>query len=94
MYNQHGSAPDDDQPTQQVTQPAEIDATERYVCSLIGLGTVAGVLLLFYPLLLAVTRPFQQLSITALVFVLVTVWLLVWLGTELVWEWHTGRLFP
>ncbi|WP_049920637.1 hypothetical protein [Haloferax sulfurifontis] len=93
MYNRHGPVPDDDQPTQGVIQPAEIDATERYVCSLIGLGAMAGVLLLFYPLLLAVTRPFQQLSVTALVFVLVTVWLLVWLGSELVWEWQTGRLF-
>ncbi|MDS0243682.1 hypothetical protein NDO74_20490 [Haloferax sp. S2CR25-2] len=86
--------PDDDQPTQQVVQPAQIDATERYVCSLIGLGAVAAVLFLFYPLLLAVTRPLHLLSITALVFVLATVWLVVWLGSELVWEWQTGRLFP
>jgi len=94
MYNQHGGVPDDEQSTQQVIQPAEINAAEHYICSLIGLVTVVGVVVLFTPILVALTRPFQQLSATAFVFVLATVWLLVWLGTELVWEWQTGRLFP
>jgi hypothetical protein len=48
--------------------------------------------LLFYPVLVAVTRPLQLLSSTAIAFVLVFLWLLTWLAIEIVWEWRSGRI--
>jgi len=52
------------------------------------MGAVAGP---FYPALVSVTRPLRMLSSTAVVFVLVVVWLLVWLWLEVLLEWHKRR---
>jgi hypothetical protein len=45
----------------------------------------------FYPVLVGVTRPLRLLSSTAVVVALVSVWLLVWLGLEVVLEWRRRR---
>jgi hypothetical protein len=81
------------------TDAAETDRTgtvgrvEHYSCGLVGLVVTAAALLFLYPALVAATRPLYLLSSVALVFVVITAWVLVWLSLELVWEWRTGRLF-
>jgi hypothetical protein len=57
-----------------------------------GFLATSVVALLFYPVLVAVTRPLHLLSSTAIVVVLMLVWALVWLGIEVLWEWRAGRV--
>lgn len=79
--------PSDGQSAQRVIQPTGTDATEYYVRSLVGLVAMVGMVILLTPFLVALTRPPQQLSAITFVFILMAVWLLIWLGTELVWKW-------
>jgi hypothetical protein len=64
----------------------------HYSCGLAGLLATAAVAVLFYPVLVAVTRPLYLLSSTALLFVLVFAWFAIWLALALAWEWRAGRL--
>ena len=68
-----------------------ISGVEYAACCAAGLAAAGAFLLLFYPALVAVTRPLHVLSSTAIVFVLAWVWIVVWVGVELAWEWHAGR---
>lgn len=70
-----------------------VGPVEHYSCGLAGLLATAVVVVLFYPSLVSVTRPLYLLSSVALVSVVITTWVLVWLSFELVWEWRAGRLF-
>ena len=70
-----------------------VGRVEHYSCGLVGLAVTAAALLFLYPALVAATRPLYLLSSVALVFVVVTAWVLLWLSLEFVWEWRTGRLF-
>lgn len=72
---------------------ATVGALEHYSCGLAGLVATAVVVAAFYPTLVAATRPLYLLSSVALVSVVITAWVLVWLSLEFVWEWRTGRLF-
>lgn len=65
---------------------------EHASCALIGLGTVAAVVFFFGQSLLAMTQGFAEFATTVLVFSLVTLWVLVWITVESVWEWRAGRL--
>ncbi len=73
-------------------RPGTVGAVEHYLCGVIGLCCTGVVLALWYPALVAVTRPLYVLSSTAVVAVVTTLWLLTWLGVEFVWEWRAGRL--
>jgi hypothetical protein len=73
--------------------PETVGAVEHYSCGLVGLFATAVALVFVYPALVAATRPLYLLSSVALVFVVITAWVLVWLSLELVWEWRAGRLF-
>ena len=70
-----------------------VGVVEHFSCGLFGLLATAAVLVFVYPALVAATRPLYLLSSVALVFVVITAWVLVWLSLELVWEWRAGRLF-
>lgn len=78
--------------------PAERDgwqtvgAVEHYACGLAGLLATGVVAVLFYPALVSATRPLHLLSSVAIVFVILTAWVLVWLSLEFGWEWRAGRL--
>jgi putative effector of murein hydrolase LrgA (UPF0299 family) len=47
---------------------------------------------LFYPALVELTKRFQMMASTALVFILAFVWVSIWLVIELAWEWQTQRV--
>lgn len=68
-----------------------VSVVEHAACCAAGLGAAVLCLVLFYPALVAATRPLHVLSSTAIVFALAWVWLLVWVGVELAWEWRAGR---
>lgn len=74
------------------TRTRGADALEVSVCCVAGFLATSVVALLFYPVLVAVTRPLHLLSSTAIVVVLMLVWALVWLGIEVLWEWRAGRV--
>lgn len=94
MYTPHPG------PSKRATQAASpdadrersVDPLEHCACCLVGLLTVGICLLAFYPVLLAATRPLEPLSSTALVVVLVSLWVAVWAAVELAWEWRAGRV--
>jgi hypothetical protein len=69
-----------------------VGAVEHYTCGLVGLLATAVCVVLVYPALVSATRPLHLLSSVALVFIVVTAWVLVWLSFEVVWEWRAGRL--
>jgi len=71
---------------------ATVGTVEHSLCGAGGLVLTVGLLALTYPALLYVTRPLTVLASTAVVVIATTVWLLIWLGLELLWEWQTGRL--
>lgn len=83
------------QQTLHTTRTKEVNPVEHGACCLAGLAATGLMALLVYPVLVAVTQPLQVLSSTAIVFVLVFLWLLSWLGIEIIWEWRAGRIsFP
>ncbi len=67
------------------------DAIGHCSCCLIGLAVAAVVAASLYPVLVAVTRPLGVLSSTALLVVLIAVWLAVWSSAEIAWAWRTQR---
>lgn len=73
-------------------QADDYNLVEQYACCLTGLGVMSAIAVLFYPVLVAVTQPLQVLSSTAVVFVLISVWLLAWMGVVVIWEWRAGRV--
>jgi hypothetical protein len=90
MYIPHGGrGARDERPGD--TAPVGAPVVEYFACGLLGLVATSLLVLLFYPFLLAVTRPLQMLSSTAIVLLFVVLWTLVWLGIEIVWDWRTGR---
>lgn len=70
---------------------SEGSPAEHWACCLLGFGGTLALAILFYPVLVAATRPLHLLSSTAIVFVLLFAWLSVWLGAELLVEWLVGR---
>lgn len=50
-------------------------------------------ILVFITLLFRLTQQFGMFSTTVLVFGLTTLWVLVWISLESLWEWRAGRLF-
>lgn len=71
-----------------------VSTTEHCLCGVTGLLITVAIISLFYPTLVAVTRPLQFLSSTAVVVILVMIWIVTWFGLELAWEWRAGRLTP
>jgi hypothetical protein len=69
-----------------------VGTLEHWSCGLAGLVATAAVVLVGYPVLVWLVRPLQLLSTTALLLLLVGVWLITWLALELAWEWRAGRL--
>lgn len=69
-----------------------VGTVEHCLCGLAGFFVTAAMVALLYPTLVAVTRPLHVLSSTALVVILTTVWVVTWLGLELVWTWRDDRL--
>jgi len=69
-----------------------VGTAEHCLCGVAGLLCTGAILVLWYPALVAVTRPLYVLSSTAVVAISTTLWLLTWLGVECVWEWRAGRL--
>lgn len=70
---------------------AEGRALEYVVCGLVGLAATLVFFWLFYSLLVVGTRGLYLLSSTAIAFALVSMWLLVWIAAEVLWEWRAGR---
>ncbi|WP_225332733.1 hypothetical protein [Halomicrobium urmianum] len=60
-------------------------------CCLIGLAVAAVVAASTYPALVSLTRPLGMLSSTALLVVLIAIWLAIWSSTEIAWAWRTQR---
>lgn len=76
------------------TESAQADAIGNLghcSCCLIGLAVAAVVAVSLYPVLVAVTRPFGLLSSTALLVILVVVWLAGWWSFEIAWVWRVKR---
>ena len=71
--------------------PGEASTVEHIVSCVLGLVAMGAVAVPFYPVLVGATRPLRLLSSTAVVVALVSVWLLVWLGLEVVLEWRRRR---
>lgn len=69
-----------------------VSSVEHYTCALVGLVAVASLTPDFIPLLSRLTQQFGEFSTTILVFVLTTLWVLVWISLESLWEWRAGRL--
>lgn len=90
VYAPHGG--EGRRPSANGTRPREPDFAEHCACCVTGLVAVSLTALLVYPVLVAATRPLQLLSSTAIVFVLVFLWLLVWVAIEIAWEWRAGRI--
>ncbi len=74
------------------TPQETVGTVEHYLCGLTGSLATMGLVALFYPTLVAVTRPLHILSTTALVVILTTVWIGIWFALELAWEWRASRL--
>lgn len=90
--NMPGGAGTDSQPGRKSSEFRRTGGLERYFCTVGGFFLAAALVVLLYPLVLAVTRPFGLLSSTALVFVLVSTWFVTWISLEVAWEWRAGRL--
>ena len=80
------------QTTENFPQGDDYNPVEQYTCCVTGLVVMCAIAVLFYPVLIAVTQPLQILSSTAVVFVLISVWLLAWVGVVAIWEWRAGRV--
>lgn len=76
----------------QRSEAETISWVEHYSCALGGLGAVVGAFVLFGHLLTSAAAEFEVFALTVLVFVLVALWVVVWIGLEFVWEWRAGRL--
>lgn len=62
------------------------------VCCAVGVATTVGLAALFYPELISAVDRLHVLSTTALVFLLLWVWIGVWAAAEMTWGWRTARL--
>ena len=69
-----------------------VGAVQHYACAVASLLATGLILLAGYSALVALTRPLHVLSSTALVFAVVSLWLLMWAALEVTWEWRAGRL--
>lgn len=65
-----------------------------YVCAAVGLLMTVAVIALLYPALVAIAHPFSYLAVTALICLLVVVWLAVWTCVEVAWTWRVGSPDP
>ena len=79
-------------PLSDETGEHRVGGVEHFSCGVAGLAAAVTVVVLTYPLLLAVARPLHLLSTTAIVFVFVGLWLATWAAFEVAWEWNAGRL--
>jgi hypothetical protein len=68
-----------------------IGVTRHYVCGFVGFGIALGVLAGLYSLVVAVTSAIPLLSTTALVFLGVVLWVLVWLTLDALVAWAGRR---
>lgn len=76
----------------EATLSGSVSTVEHCLCGVTGFFVTGVLIAPLYPTLVAVTQPLYLLSSTALTVILVTVWILVWLGLECLWEWRAGRL--
>lgn len=90
MYTPHGGGGSRSRAPAE-SGPGEASTVEHAASCVLGLVAMGVVAVPFYPVLVGVTRPFRLLSSTAVVVALVSVWLLVWLGLEVVLEWRRRR---
>jgi hypothetical protein len=74
------------------SQTNTVSGFEHYTCALVGLGAVAVLAFFFIPLFFRLVQQFEEFSTTILVFVLTTLWVLIWMSLESLWEWRAGRL--
>lgn len=65
-----------------------VGAVPHYACAVTSLLVTGVVLLVGYPVLVALTRPLYVLSSTALVFAVLSLWLGLWATFELTWVWR------
>nr|WP_233341029.1 hypothetical protein [Haloprofundus sp. MHR1] len=65
---------------------------EYCVCGAVGLALTTVLALAFYSRLAAVAEPLGLLSSTAIVFAILSMWLLLWVVFGSIWEWRAGRL--
>jgi hypothetical protein len=71
-----------------------VDTTSKqhYTCGIVGLGLTAVSIFFAYSVLVAVASLVPLLSTTAIVFVAVVTWFLLWLTLDVAWSWmHTRR---
>lgn len=64
------------------TAPETVGTVNHCLCGISCLAVSVAVVAVLYPALTAVTRPLHLLSSTALVLILVVLWVLFWLGLE------------
>jgi|GEM_PF-2001263 len=89
----HKSTPLDRRERASKNQQYAPSAVRHSICALASLGGVTILILVFITLLFRLTQQFGMFSTTVLVFGLTTLWVLVWISLESVWEWRAGRLF-
>lgn len=95
MYTPHsGRETRPRQRTPAGTDPARSTAfVEQFACCIAALLATGVFVVLFYPGLVALTRPLHPLSTTAIVIALVSMWLGILVGLAVVLEWRAVR-FP
>ncbi len=68
-----------------------VGTAEHCLRGVTGFLITGAVIAPLYPTLVAATRPLHLLSSTALVVILITVWMLTWFALEYVLELRAGR---
>lgn len=78
----------------ELPEQAHSGFVEYSVCGLGGLVLTVLLSFLFYAQLVAVAESFELLSSTLVVFVILSVWVLLWVVFGTLWEWRAGRYSP
>jgi len=88
VYIPHGSGGLGDRDPATV---AAVGGPRHYLCGFVGFGIALGVLAALYSLVVAATSAVPLLSTTALTFLGVVVWVLVWLALDAIVWWAGER---
>lgn len=67
------------------------ESTKHWSCLAVGLAVTAFCVVVAYPVLVAVTRPFALLSSTWLVLIAIALWVLAWMALEVAWDLRPTR---
>lgn len=68
-------------------------SVEHWLTGIVGLAVTAAVAVVLYQYVVAMAQQLEYLSSTALIFLFMGVWILVWAFLEVAWEYRAGRLF-